>query len=364
MSTGDDKSQESSPSRSGGRSARRSGSRPRTVPTNIIEFVDSEDPNVKSAIQRHTTYHSAAQRREARLHSLRQGSRTRYLDWGRRQGSDSTPAVPSSESGSSQWPSPLFTCEQITHYDPGSPKASLATLLPTPDPTLSRQSSDEPTIRPLMPSEEAMLRSCKFYIRVQHQGLSPESAERQTLLRSLSSANPESALTTTDIKNVAHHSPDPEAYEAVILFMLDDTACTKLLLAYCHSLRARLQEAEGVGKPDEQAAQEYLCRWTNNLWNRLRDTNTASSDVNIQAVLLLVSYTSDFGQADEVSIHAEALPTMVEERGGLEALRANTVLHRQLIAADKARRYHLTLDCRPDCHRVLRFPNGFWATRQ
>lgn len=53
-------------------------------PANIIEFVNSDDPNVRSTIQRHTAYHSAAQRRDARSRLLRRSSQSRYLEWGRR----------------------------------------------------------------------------------------------------------------------------------------------------------------------------------------------------------------------------------------------------------------------------------------
>lgn len=63
------------------REARRSSS---TRPPNVVEFVDSQDPNVRSAIQRHTAYHSAAQRRDARSRLLRRSSQSRYLEWGRR----------------------------------------------------------------------------------------------------------------------------------------------------------------------------------------------------------------------------------------------------------------------------------------
>ena len=149
-----------------------------------------------------------------------------------------------------------------------------------------------------------------------------------------------------------------------INYMRLDEACTQILLAYCQSLRATLQQTEGVEEPDQQAAQQYLARGTNLLRNRLRDSNTASSDANIQAVLLLVCYTSDFGSGSEVNIHADALRTMVAERGGIEALSGNAVLHHQLLAADTARRYHLTLDCQANCQKDLRFPNRFWSARQ
>jgi hypothetical protein len=143
-----------------------------------------------------------------------------------------------------------------------------------------------------------------------------------------------------------------------------DDASTQLLLAYCHSVRARHRENEGNGEHDREAARQYLGRGTNALWNRLQDTANASSDANIQAVLLLVAYTKDFGQQGEVDIHAEALRTMVAQRGGLAEMSGIAVLYHQLAAADSSRVLHLTLTCREECGRDLRFPEGFWGASQ
>ena len=65
------------PPRSEGQASGSSGTRP------LITFVDSQDPDSRSAIQRHTAHHSNAQRRDARLRSLR-SDRPRLLKWQRR----------------------------------------------------------------------------------------------------------------------------------------------------------------------------------------------------------------------------------------------------------------------------------------
>ena len=225
-----------------------------------------------------------------------------------------------------------------------------------PDPlTLSPQSSGEsPTATPVVtPSEEALLQFSGFYISAQHR-LVPSNRDTISDLQGLPA------------DNLLPHHPDSQAFAATIAFIRLNEACTQLLLAYAHALRNRLQEPPSATSPDHQAAQRYLLRGTSLLRNRLRDSQTASSDANIQAVLLLVSYTADFGSPAQVDIHADGLRTMTQQRGGLEALGAtgNAVLHRQLVEMDTARRYHLTLGCQYDCSRELRFPGGFWARPQ
>ena len=78
---------------------------------NLIEFVDNQDPNVRSAIQRHTAYHSAAQRRDARSRLLRRSSQNRYLEWGRRPrlGPNVTTSSASSASSVSISPAPSMS---------------------------------------------------------------------------------------------------------------------------------------------------------------------------------------------------------------------------------------------------------------
>ena len=361
MSSEDDKSRESSPARSTSET-RGSSARPRQGPPNIIAFVDSQDPNVKSAIQRHTAYHSAAQRREARMQSLRRGTQSRYLDWGRRQGSESVqPRSPESSSSS-----PYLQSSAIQGSDtvPGSLSTSSASLFPRAQPLpQSRRSSgsSSPTPPTLTSAEDAILQFCRLYLLSQHRLVASNQDSIIHLREVLRTTDPN--LTSADLTS----NPEQQAaYEATISFMRTDEACTNLLLAHSHSLRARIQDSESNAETDRQAAQTYLARGTNVLRNRLRDSDSrgASSDPNIQAVLLLVSYSADFGQPGETDIHSDALRTMVQQRGGLEGLAGNVVLHRQLVAADTARRYHLTLSCTADCCRELRFPNGFWGGGQ
>jgi hypothetical protein len=75
--------------------------RPARTARSLITFVDSQDPNSRSAIQRHTAFHSNAQRRDARLQSLRNTSRPRLLEWQRRSDSEGLPIVTSQTSSTS-----------------------------------------------------------------------------------------------------------------------------------------------------------------------------------------------------------------------------------------------------------------------
>lgn len=165
MSSGDEKSRENSPasgpvSRTSSRgSSRGSGGRRPQGPANIIEFVDSQDPNVKSAIQRHTAYHSAAQRREARLRSLRRGNQPRYLEWGRRPVSEPPATSPTTRRHSTSAP-----------RLPESPTSSRAQPNIEVPPPLQHQLSAQsaPVSRSLTPQvpvtaeEEIIIQNCMF----------------------------------------------------------------------------------------------------------------------------------------------------------------------------------------------------------
>jgi hypothetical protein len=71
-------------------------------PSLNYEFVDSQNPNTKSQIQRHTAHHAIQQRREAaRQRLLRETSTPRLFEWQRRSGADNaSPATSSPISGS------------------------------------------------------------------------------------------------------------------------------------------------------------------------------------------------------------------------------------------------------------------------
>lgn len=97
------RSSDNTPSR---QAPRRSTSQPAERPRGraarpLITFVDSQDPNSRSAIQRHTAFHSNQQRRDARLQSLRNTSRPRLLEWQRRSES-ALPSRTNSDSSSSR----------------------------------------------------------------------------------------------------------------------------------------------------------------------------------------------------------------------------------------------------------------------
>lgn len=339
MSSGDDKSRENSPtsgpaSRTSSRGSSRgpSSRRPPQGPANIIEFVDSQDPNVKSAIQRHTAYHSAAQRRDARLRSLRRGGSSRFLEWGRRPVSE--PPATSPTAGS---PTTSTSLASLTRTQTGSSFEDTPTRLRAPSFSSAPGSRSISPQVPVSAQEEAVLNQCKS----QH-------------LRII-----DNMLNKAVLQNLCRQSTTDPVQSAIIIFIRSDEACTQLLLAYSYAISATRRPDSESAQRDLQIAQRYFGRGTNLLWNRLRDPRNASSDVNIQAVLLLVAYASDFGNQNEVEIHADALRTMVAQRRGSSAI-TNSILRSQLESIEATRRFHLTLGFIHDCNAPPRFPNGFW----
>ena len=353
MSSSDDKSRENSPnlgstSRGSSRGpSRASRHEPRPSRANVIEFVDSQDPNVKSAIQRHTAYHSAAQRRDARLRSLRRGNQSRYLEWGRRSGPEVVPPASPSSSASSLPPSSMASSHET--------EQALVTF-PTSAELISQPSSEIQSLA-ITPSRGSTSSQTPTW-----------TANEDSLADCMLTFLPLSRLLTrygltgeTDVGRTLQHSPNGRLYTNLVASLRSDEATLSLLLAYCYAARALSQPASTEAEDDLQSARQLFGQGTNILWNRLRDPVLASSDVNIQAVLMLVVYTFDFGEANEVDIHADALRTMVRQRGGIDALRNNAILHQQLQMLDSSRTHHLTLACDDTCERQLRFPEGFWG---
>ena len=151
-------------------------------------------------------------------------------------------------------------------------------------------------------------------------------------------------------------------FDSAIALMMENDTSRSLLLAYAYALR-RTHAGADSNSQDQVSAQTNLGRGTHILWNRLRMPGHASCDANVQAVLLLLAYTADFGQAGEVRLHADALRTMVDQRGGVEAFASNPALQHQLLAMEGSRRFHLTLTCASDCPDLLRFSDGLRLRR-
>jgi len=149
-------------------------------------------------------------------------------------------------------------------------------------------------------------------------------------------------------------------YDDVMTHLRSDEASRSLLLAYAFATRQRMF-ATPEGEQDSENSQTYYGRGTSILWSRLADRRHASSDSNIQAVLLLVAYTSDFGQPNEVEIHANALRAMVTQRGGVDSFAHSPPLQHQISAIETSRTFHLTLLCGTFCPSPRRFPPGFWT---
>jgi len=133
-----------------------------TGPPKIIEFVNSQDPNVRSAIQRHTAYHSAAQRRDARSKLLRRSSQSRYLEWGRRPPrAEADTTTTSSASSASISPAPSTerprqdrTASNLTDQESETSQSQSASITEMEAPLPSSKS---------MPEDDAILQFCKYY---------------------------------------------------------------------------------------------------------------------------------------------------------------------------------------------------------
>lgn len=161
----------------------------------------------------------------------------------------------------------------------------------------------------------------------------------------------------TDSTTLCPHSRHRELFNSAIAYMREHQAAHHMLLAYAFAMRWKLYSSPETVQ-DQVDAQSYLGRATNLLWNRLRMIGHASSDSNIQAVLLLIAYTSDFGRGGEVQLHADALRAMIEERGGIDAFGHNQVLQQQLWMIEESREFHLTFNCEPSCTSARRFPDA------
>lgn len=138
------------------------------------------------------------------------------------------------------------------------------------------------------------------------------------------------------------------------------SASSRTLLLACILLsRGSRSGIEASAEADFNNAHRYYGHGTRLFREQLSDSETASSDENIQAVLLLIAYASDAGYVVEGRIHLGALSRMVEQRGGLGILEleSDPVLFMQLQALPRSRRFHLTTGSITHCTHELRFPD-------
>ncbi|KAI1622486.1 hypothetical protein EDD37DRAFT_651760 [Exophiala viscosa] len=339
MSSSGDTAQEDNSRREGRRS-------PSTRPPNLVEFVDSQDPNVRSAIQRHTAYHSAAQRRDARSRLLRRSSQSRYLEWGRRppmlenelttsstSSANSSLSISPTRSGSERPDLPSRSSSNQTDQESDISATQFSSLTVGEDTPL--------TPSPAISVDDTVLQFCEC----------PPELSRCFVHGWHIDTND---IVPPDSNTFCSHYRNRNVLESAMTFMREHEAPRHFLLAYIYGLRWTLQS----NPQDQVDAQSHLGRGTNLLWNRLQTAGHASSDANIQAVLLLIAYTADFGQSSEVQVHRDALRTMVEQRGGLDTFGHNPVLQQQLWAIEQSREFHLTFDCGQPCQNALRFPDG------
>ncbi|KIV94238.1 hypothetical protein PV10_02024 [Exophiala mesophila] len=322
---------------------------------NTIEFVDSQDPNVRSAIQRHTAYHSAAQRRDARTRYLQRPGQSRFLPWGRRpaRGRSEQPTS-SASSVSSLSISPVPSIERPADQSRSSSNPldqdsqasnSRSASLPDTDTTLSVSVSTN-NVR-----DEAVLEFCKCNTGIK---LSPS---RTTQLQPIHGRRSLICSLTPGATTHCQHNRRLPLLDGALAYMQEHEASRSLLLAYAYAMRWKLYSSPETVQ-DQVDAQANLGRGTNLLWNQLRVSGTISPDPVIQTVLLLIAYTADFGQVSEVQIHVDALRTMVAQRGGIGSFGHNSILQQQLWGIGTSRTFHITFGCEAGCTSPLRFPAG------
>src|SRR4051812_19782294 len=109
--------------------------------------------------------------------------------------------------------------------------------------------------------------------------------------------------------------------------MRSDQASMYSLLAYAYATRWFVQTGS---EHDLKRSLRNYGMATRILSERLCGRENNCSDVNVQTVLLLLAYTSDFGQASETRIHIEALRVMIEQRGGVGSFSNNLILYQQI----------------------------------
>lgn len=328
----------------------RASRRPTTARPSLT-FVNSQDPNSRSTIQRHTARHSNAQRRIARLQSLRgSSSRPRLLEWQRRRPSVegdtiSTTSGQSSASSLTISPAPGLRGPASAPGDISSEIASAATEIPEFQPqivldhltfaTSAQDPADEPLYR-LTSQEIERCRSDRTYY---------------SLFRYL--------LTPPDLQTTCIHS-QPDLYRSVINSILTtDLSSTAILTSYVLAI-LDLQPAHSTSTTEQSRSQQAYTNGTRLLRARLSNPTTAASDINIQSVLLLIAYAADTRTPAETSLHVSALTWMVQQRGGLAQLldEVDPVLGMQLSEIARSHVRHLTVPCGIGCEYDLRFPGS------
>lgn len=320
-----------------------------------ITFVNSQDPNSRSTIQRHTARHSNAQRRVARLQSLRSSSsRPRLLEWQRRRSSVeadgvSTTSAQSSASSLTISPAPGFGRSASAPGDISSEIASAITAgsdLQMPrilDRSISAPTQDsvEETLYVLTNQD---IERCKFSWTVLYVSL---------------------LTTPLDLQITCVHG-QPDQYRSVIDYILTtDPSSAAILASYILALLA-LDPSQTHSTEDQIRSQHAYTYGTRLLRARLTNPATVASNINLQCVLLLVAYASDMRTPAETSIHVSALTRMVQQRGGMAQLleEVEPMLALQLTEIAQSRVRHLTVPCGIDCEYDLRFPDGMEVLRE
>lgn len=314
--------------------------------TQLITFVDSQDQNSRSIIQRHTAHHSNAQRRDARLRSL-SSNRPRVLEWQRRSSTEVeslfVTSPPSSTNSASASPAPALALNVATSSAAAPQQGRSAQIGdPVQAQTLSLSGGEGPRI------SADLMESCKSTL------LAERPIDKPILISELIA----DCTIRPDLQLSCQHAS--RALLVEIFRYVDGLSATSRTLLLANVLLSRGSRAHAFVGVDLNDAHRYNGQGTRLLRERLTDPETATSDDSIQAVLLLVAYASDMTYPDEARIHLGALARMIRQRGGLETMEreCDSVLLVQLRALPRSRHFHLTIDCTDDCACELRFPDA------
>ena len=144
---------------------------------------------------------------------------------------------------------------------------------------------------------------------------------------------------------------EPDQIHDIVSSIRADEASIYLLIAYALALQASSKSTASHAGDDANSS-DYRSRGQDLVLRKLQDPMQASSNSNIQAVLILIALVSDFGDPSETFIHVNGLLDMVTQRGGVQQMQDH-LLVMQLQTLRISRALHLTLGC--VCESSFRF---------
>ena len=250
---------------------------------------------MRSTIQRHTAYHAAAQRREARLQSSRERTYVLTISFGSvtNSGRLITPGRPLNL----EW-------QRRSSLETSVSTPSYASTLDTPAPTT--------------PDITEPARPDRSSTDVEEAGASSDRRRRSAEAYRNNAIAPVESL-------------EPPVSSSVLRNIGADEIGRRVLDAYQLAIRAQsLPQRNPQHWEARERALEQVNLVLGVLRQRLASEHEGYSDQTIQAVLVLFVYASRFQTPDEATSHRTALERMISLRGGLDSFGHNLILAQQL----------------------------------